>query len=158
MRLRGQVLFNGVMVLVALWALYATKDWSIKTALYPRVIGVPFLLLAAVEFALSLRGEDAEGSGRAMDVSFAVAESPAVAMQRTLATIGWLLAFFAGIYLLGFSLAIPVFVFAYVKGQGQESWLLSTALAVLAWLGFYGLFVRLLHLPFPDGWLLQVLR
>ncbi|HEY3246767.1 MAG TPA: tripartite tricarboxylate transporter TctB family protein [bacterium] len=158
MRLRGQVIFSGAVMLVALWALYATKDWSIKTALYPRVIGVPFLILAATEFVLSLRGPDPEGTGRAMDVSFDVTVPPPVAMRRTLTTIGWLLAFFAGIYLVGLPWAVPLFVFLYVKGQGRESWLLSLALAAVAWLGFYALFIRLLHLPFAEGWLLQLLR
>lgn len=153
MRLRGQVLFNGLILLAALWALYATRDWSIKTALYPRVVGVPLVALAAAEFVLSLRGEEPEGSGRAMDVQISVSASPALALRRTLATAGWLGGFFLGIILLGFPVAVPVFVFAYLKSHG-ESWGVSILLAAAAWLGFYALFIRLLHLPFGNGLLL----
>ena len=42
----------------------------------------------------------------------------------------------------------------YLKFQGGESWVLSITLTVVAWLFFHGLFVRLLHLPFPDGLLM----
>jgi hypothetical protein len=42
-------------------------------------------------------------------------------------------------------------MFAYFKFQGGESWVLSTTLTVIAWLFFYGLFVKLLTLPFPEG-------
>jgi hypothetical protein len=46
---------------------------------------------------------------------------------------------------------VPLIVFLYLKVQSRESWLLSVTLAVFAWLFFYGLFDRLLHIPFPDG-------
>ncbi|MGH2348651.1 MAG: tripartite tricarboxylate transporter TctB family protein [bacterium] len=158
MAFNGRTLFSGVILLVALWALYATRDWAFNTALYPRVVGVPLILLAAVEFVLSLRGRDGGEGGRAMDVQISTATEPAVAMRRTITTIGWLLGFFGGIWLLGFPVAIPIFVFAYLKFQGRESWLISIALAAAAWAGFDGLFVRLLHLPFGQGELLGLLR
>jgi len=158
MQFNGRTLFSGFILLVALWAVYATKDWAFNTALYPRVVGVPLILLAGAEFLLSLRGREGGAGGRAMDVQISTTTEPAVAMRRTITTIGWLLGFFAGIWLLGFPLAIPVFVFAYLKFQGQESWFISLALAAAAWAGFYGLFVRLLHLPFGEGILLGLMR
>jgi hypothetical protein len=85
-----------------------------------------------------------------MDVQISTENAPA-AMRRTLITLAWLLAFFAGIWLLGFPVAVPIFVFAYLKFQGRESWVTSIGLAAGAWAGFYGLFVRLLHLPFLNG-------
>jgi hypothetical protein len=42
-------------------------------------------------------------------------------------------------------------VFLYLKFQSRESWPLTIALTMVAWIFFYGLFDRLLHLPFPDG-------
>lgn len=155
MRPRGRVLFSLFILLLVIWALYATRDWPIKTALYPRVVGVPLVLLAAAEFVLSLRGREPEDGGRAMDVQFSTSASPEVAARRTIATFAWLGGFFLSVILLGFSLAIPLFVFAYLKGQGRESWILSVILAAVAWLGFYLLFVRLLHLPFGEGLLLR---
>lgn len=42
----------------------------------------------------------------------------------------------------------------YLKLQGGEGWLLSIVITAVAWGAFYGLFDRLLHLPFPAGWVL----
>jgi hypothetical protein len=46
-------------------------------------------------------------------------------------------------------------VVAYLRFEGKESWLFSGAFALMVWGAFYGLFERLLHLPFPPGWLLE---
>jgi hypothetical protein len=65
--------------------------------------------------------------------------------------IAWMGGFYLAVILIGFSLAIPLFVFAYLRGQAKEAWTISLLLPAVAWLGFYLLFVRLLHLPFVDG-------
>jgi hypothetical protein len=48
--------------------------------------------------------------------------------------------------------AVPLFVFLYLKLQANEGWILSAAFTAGVWAFFYGLFDRLLHLPFPAGW------
>jgi hypothetical protein len=75
-----------------------------------------------------------------------------VALRRTIATFGWLVGFALLIVGLGFSLAIPIFVLLYLKVSAREAWPRSLALAVVAWAIVHGLFVRLLNLPFPEGW------
>jgi len=54
------------------------------------------------------------------------------------------------VWLLGFTITIPLMVFAYLRSY-KERWVLSVTLTILAWVFFYMLFVRLLNLPFPDG-------
>ena len=66
----------------------------------------------------------------------------------------WMLAFFAAIALLGFMVAVPLFLFLYLKLQGGEGWAMSIGLTAGVFAAFYGLFDALLHLPFPAGWLL----
>ena len=46
---------------------------------------------------------------------------------------------------------IPLMVFTYLKIQSDESWPLSIGLTAAAWFSFWGLFVKVLNLPFPDG-------
>jgi lipoprotein signal peptidase len=77
-----------------------------------------------------------------------------VAMRRTLAGFAWIAGFFAIIVLAGFPAAVAIFLLAYLRLQAKESWLLSIVLTAVVWGAFYGLFDRMLHLPFPDGWLL----
>ena len=86
-----------------------------------------------------------------MDFQFSQEIDPQVARRRTINIFSWIVGFFLGIWLLGFVITIPLLVFTYLKIQSNESWITSVALTIAAWLVFYGLFVRLLTLPFPQG-------
>lgn len=157
MRFSGRVLFSGAVALLAAWAVAQTVGWPIKTSLYPRVVGIPLLILAAIETVLSLRGKEEAGAGEAMDVALSEEVPPDVAVRRTVAILIWTGGFYLVIILIGFPVAIPLFVLAYLRGQAKEAWIISLLLPALAWLGFYLLFVRLLHTPFADGLLWQAL-
>ena len=63
----------------------------------------------------------------------------------------WLGFLISLIYLLGFLLTVPLFLFLFLKFQGKHSWFVSgvTSLAVLVFT--YGLFGILLSVPFPEG-------
>jgi len=156
MRLKPESLFSLAIVLVAAGALVLTQPWSIKTALYPRTIAIPLLILAITEFVFSLRARPA-ARGQAMDFALSEGVEPQVAMRRTLGIVAWILGFFAAIVLLGFPIAVPLFVFAYLRDAARAPWVLTLVLVALAWVVFDGLFVRLLHLPFPTGLLLRLL-
>ncbi|MDR7484906.1 MAG: tripartite tricarboxylate transporter TctB family protein [Armatimonadota bacterium] len=146
----GRVLFAGGVTLLAAWALAQTTGWPIKTALYPRVVGIPLLALAIAETVLSLRGREDERH-EAVDVTLSTEVPPRVAGRRTAAVITWMGGFYLGVLLIGFPRAVPLFVFAYLRGQAGESWITALLLAASAWLGFTLLFVNLLHIPFADG-------
>lgn len=158
MRRNSQALFALVILAFGVWALLATQGWRIHTALYPRVIGVPLVVLAAIEVVLSLRGKQEAVDHQAMDTGLSTALPAPIALQRTIAAFAWVVGFFLIIVLVGFPVAIPVFVFANLRFQGRESWVLSTVLAAIAWLTFELVFDRVLHLPFAEGLLWQVLR
>jgi hypothetical protein len=66
-----------------------------------------------------------------------------------------MIAFLALIVLLGFPIAVAVFMLVYLKVQAKEGWLFSIVLTAAVWGAFYGLFDMMLHLPFPAGWLLE---
>ncbi len=158
MRPKGPILFALVIAAVAAWALLETRGWAIKSALYPRAIGVPLLLLALTEAALSLRGRPENGPERQpMDVELSGDADTAVTARRTVAIFAWIAGFFLGIVALGFPVAVPLFTLAYLIGQARERWVPSVILSALAWLIFYQLFIRLLHIPFAQGLLWGVL-
>jgi len=136
---------------VAGYAFYASSGWPFRTALFPRLIALPILVLALIEMALSIWGSEREHEGHAVDFQFTDTVEPALAMKRTIAIMIWTLGFLALIVLVGFPLAVPIFVFAYLKIAGRESWMLTIVLTVTSWLFMEGLFNRFLHLPFPEG-------
>jgi hypothetical protein len=78
-----------------------------------------------------------------------------VARRRTAIAVAWIGGFFVLILLLGFPIAVPLLVFAYLKLQGKETWTFSAAFTLALWAAFYGLFDQLLHLPFPAGWVFE---
>lgn len=129
------------------------QDWRMQARLYPWAIGIPMLILAIVQVILDLKGIKAKQSSDAtpMDYQFSQVTDPVTARKRTIIMFSWLVGFFFGIWLLGFPIAIALMMFTYLKFQGNESWVLSIALTVIAWLFFWGLFVKLLTLPFPEG-------
>ena len=137
--------------LVAAYALYASWSWPFRTALFPRVIALPIFFLAVTEWALSVWGSETAQEGHAVDFQLTETVEPALARKRTIAIIAWTLGFFVLILLVGFPLAVPIFVFAYLKIAGREPWTLAIILTAVAWITMEGLFDRFLHIPFPDG-------
>jgi cytochrome b561 len=128
----------GIM-LAAAYAVFAAKGWQWKAALFPLAIGIPLFFLAAIEVAWTLAAREAP-------------EEPAPSSALPWA---WMVAFLALIVLLGFPIAVAIFVLVYLKVQAKEGWLFSIVLTAAVWGAFYGLFDLMLHLPFPAGWLLE---
>ena len=79
---------------------------------------------------------------------------PEAVRHRTLSIIGWIAGCFLAIWLLGFSYAVPLFIFVYLKLEAREGWLMTVVVTFLSWLFFYMLFERMLNVPFPDPLLL----
>jgi hypothetical protein len=111
------------------------------------------IILAIVQVILDLKGfrPKQTSDGAPVDYQFSTSVDPALARRRTINIFVWILGFFVGLVFLGFTITIPLLVFTYLKFQGREGWLISIVLSVCALLMFYGLFVRLLVLPFPEG-------
>jgi hypothetical protein len=133
------------------WAVASTFGWPWKAALFPLVIAIPVFCLAASEVLWVIFGSTVRSDSPDFQLS---AKSPSrVMLRRTLTGTAWIVGFFVAVVLLGFPVAVPFFVFLYAKVQGRESWAASLALALGVWGIFYGLLDRLLHLPFPEGWI-----
>ncbi|HEX2332312.1 MAG TPA: tripartite tricarboxylate transporter TctB family protein [Burkholderiales bacterium] len=142
----------GVMA-VSGYAVVAAWFWPWKAALFPLVIGIPLFMLSAAEAAWVLFGKTERGVVQDFQIARDVPEREVV--RRSAAAVAWIVGFFAGIVLFGFALAVPLFVFLYLKLQAKEGWIFSAAFTAGVWAFFYGLFDRLLHLPFPAGWALS---
>ncbi len=140
-----------VLVMIATgYGVVTAWHWPAKAALFPLAIGIPLFCFAAAEAAWALFGSRERG-GAAMDFQVSVEGH---GTRRTGIAVAWMLGFFAAIMLLGFPIAVPLFVFLYLRLQGREGWVLSVVMTAVVWALFYGLFDRLLHLPFAVGWLL----
>jgi hypothetical protein len=139
----------GIMVMSGYGVIAATA-WPWKAALFPLAIGIPLFCLAAAEALWVLFAKE-ETQTQARDFQLTTSKD---SVRRTAVAFGWMLAFFAAIVLLGFPIAVPLFVFLYLRIQGREGWPMTIVMTLAVWGVFYGLFDYLLHLPFPTGWLL----
>jgi hypothetical protein len=144
-----------LVMLVSGYGVLTAWDWPAKAALFPLAIGIPLFCLGAAEAAWVLLGAREEKKAGPMDSQLRL---PKDGLRRAALAVGWMLGFFAAIVLLGFPLAVPLFVLLYLRLQGGERWLVCIVTTAAVWGFFYGLFDRLLHLPFPAGWLLSFLR
>lgn len=137
MRLSGAALFSLGLAALAAYAVYAALRWPPKAALFPLTMGVPLLVLAAAQIVIDLRDPPDP--------------APAQARRRTFTVFAWMAGFIALVLLLGFPIAVPVFVFSYLAMESREGWVVSAAAAAAAWGLFHLLFQRLLHFPFAAG-------
>jgi len=155
MRFKLQVLFGLLVAIFFAFFIYEAREWRLQARLYPWAIGIPMLLLALGHIVLELRGKTRRDSSGSAPVDFQFTHTQtvdeSVARQRTLNIFCWIFGFLVAIWLLGFSVSVPFFVFLYLKFQAREGWLLSVLFTAASWLLFWGLFDRLLHLPFPEG-------
>lgn len=151
MRISGGALFSFFLAAAAAYAVVAAWAWPLKAKLFPIVMGIPLLVLALAQLFLELRGKVEARKEPAMDLAHSDEVPPDVAFRRTAAIFGWMAAFVLLVLLLGFSLAVPVFVFSYLITQSSAGWALAIALTAAAWGFFHGLFERLLRFPFETG-------
>ena len=132
-------------------AVYIASGWPWKAALFPIVIGIPVFCLAAAEVLWVLLGT--ASADPALDFRISSDLPARTIARRTLQAAAWMAGFFAAIALTGFPVAVPLFVFLYLRLQGGESWVSSLAFSAAVWGCFYAIFGWLLRLPFPAGWI-----
>jgi hypothetical protein len=150
----GKVVFSMGLIFCLAWALWESRTFGPRAGLFPWAIGYPLLLLSVLQLVLTLMGRD-KGTQVVSMGEFEIPAEPEVprdiANKRTMQISFWIFAYFLAIWLLGFSYAVPLMVFAHVKFGAAEKWPLSLALTAGGWAFFYLLFERSLHVPFPPG-------
>ena len=166
MRNRFGLLFSLALVALFAGALVGAQGFRAQARLFPIVIAVAGLALALVQLGQEIRRQrspagNAERVGEAgpEEMQEQADQLPAEDQRRrTVAILGWLLAYVLAIWLLGFPLAVPILVGAYLKLGARESWLASAGFALACGAFFYGVFVRLIRIPFEDGVLFALLQ
>jgi hypothetical protein len=143
---RERLLFSSFVALVIVAALFVAKDWPIRAS-------IVILLLGSIGLALALA--QVIGDFRALRAGSRSArptyETPAqehVGRWGSLEIWAWLWGLFFAIHLIGFLVALPLFVFLYVKVYGGR-WLTASVLTAGTWGFLYGVFEQILHVPWP---------
>jgi hypothetical protein len=159
MRFRPKDLMNLCLMAIAVGVVITAVEWPFKTAFFPMLVSVFLFFGATADLLLNLFGsKEVAKKGGAVDFQLSEDIDPALANRRTLLCFAWIMGFFLLIILFGFTLAVPVLVFLFLKFQARERWGITLVLTGSSLVFFFGLFVWLLNIPFAEGWIVEGLK
>ena len=143
MKLEGLLftVFIGVVMAGALWF---AREWPIRASIGVLVLGSIGVVLAIWQLLLDLRKSGAATTRSQF-------EMPLPANDTRWGNVEiwcWIVGFYLLIVIIGFPIAVPLFVLAYGKFYGA-GWRLSATLSAIAWAFVYGVFEKILHVPWP---------
>jgi len=148
---KGRILFSLFLIAVAAYAVRSAWGWAFKASLFPLSVSIPLILLAAAQLLLDLFGKAETASGPSVDLEFGADVPPEIARRRVSAVLLWIAGFILLVFLLGFPVAVPVFMLSYLKLQSGAGWRQSIGITVGAWGFFYIVFERVIRLQFEAG-------
>jgi hypothetical protein len=155
-RLPKQSLLTVLLVAVFGYVIFEALGQPIQSMLFPVTVGIIGLALTLYQLARELLGAfTTAGAGipagdDAADFAASDEEKTREGRQRALEQFGWLGGLLIALWLLGFYVTVPLMVALYLL-RHRERPLLVAGLAVGTALVVWGVFDKLLHLPFPRG-------
>lgn len=158
MRYSGKTLMSLCTMMIASWAVITALKWPLRTAIFPVIIGIPVFFMAMGEFLFSLYEREEIANKKSGEGVKPSEKKEVLPVSQSLLAFALIIGFFLLILFFGFPIGIPLFVFLYLKFYGRERWGISVGLAATAWACFFGLFIWLLNIPFPEGWVQKGLR
>lgn len=155
-RFQARSLLTLFLMGVFIYVVAEAWDMPLQARLFPFTIGAIALGLLTLQLLREVfvpeKSGPAEHSGADMD--FTEEEATREGKQRAIELFAWIFGFVLGLWLLGFYTAIPLMIFLYLL-RHRESPILVVLLPVCTWALTWGIFDRLLHLPFPPGVLIE---
>ena len=146
-----KIIFTSIVGLVMLAALYIAKDWPIRASIIILLLGGIGVILASIQFIFDLKDMRSDNS-KVLRPTYEVQAIEHQGRWGSLEIWAWLWGLFLAIHLIGFPIALPLFVFSYVKLYGG-GWITALLLTGLTWGFIYGLYDYLLSVPWPKPWL-----
>jgi hypothetical protein len=149
--LKGRIIFCAFLIIVAASAIYMALDWPFKAKLFPLSVSIPLLILASIQLLQLIFGKPETDDSAAVDMEFSSDVPPEIERRRVISAFSWIVGFIVCVYLIGFPLTIPLFIFVYLKFESGVGWFRTFLSTALTWAIFYGLFEKLVHLQFEQG-------
>ena len=146
-----KIIFTSFIGLVILTALYVAKDWPVRASIIILLLGGIGVILVLLQVTFDLKDIRANKA----EIVRPIYEVRAVEHQGRWGSLeiwAWLWGLFFAIHLIGFPIALPLFVFLYVKLYGG-GWLSAIIMPMVTWAFLMGLYDYLLSVPWPEPWL-----
>jgi TctA family transporter len=156
-RLTPRAAFPALMLCLFAVMLAQAQDWERAAKIVPLIVGTGAVFFGFWALVMELIGQPIETAaptvaGRTihMDIASHVGHMPtAVKLGRGAIFFGWIGAFLATMAILGLIPTVPIFIVAYMRFEGRERWSLVIPMAATMTAFIYGLFDRLLAIPWP---------
>jgi hypothetical protein len=155
-RLSPRAIFPALLLCLFAAMLAETFEWETAARIVPIIVAVGALFFGTLAFLGEIfpprPAPETGTAGRTihMDIASHVAHLPtATKLLRGAGFFGWIGGFLAMMATVGLIPTVPLFVIAYMRIEGRERWSLALPMATVMTLFIYGLFDRLLSIPWP---------
>jgi TctA family transporter len=132
-------------------AFWSGTGWRFSARLMPQTAAAAGLVVIACAGIMLLVGK---GQPRAAAKSLehaGPALSPKTVYGRLGVEVAWLAGFLAAVWLIGLMPTMGLYMFFYMATSGRTRWTTALIITVALWIGFYVLFDKLLHVPWPPS-------
>ncbi len=155
LKLTPSALFTLVIFLLFSFAVFTASGWSYQTRMFPWAIGIPAMSLSLVQFGIEIwrarRPTTIEDTTGIMDLPVDRSVPVSLVIHRAANMFGWLFGLFAAVWLVGFLIAVPLFMVLYLTFQAQEKWWVTLASTACVMLFVLGVFHYVIHVPWLEG-------
>jgi len=149
-RLNSGLVVAGLITVCAVLVLVAAYSYQGISGTFPQLVGWILLGLALLELGMQVNAVIRPADpGRSAD------EPEAVSVVKELKAFGWLGILLLALYLVGFLISTPLYVFAFLRLSGRLSLAMSSTIAVGATVFVYVVFVQLLKYKLFPGVLMM---
>jgi hypothetical protein len=145
MMLNARIFLAGLMLAVFGAMTAVALNYPAKAAFVPLVIGVPGTVLCLIQLGTELRA------------SHAGTAAPSTRdVRREWVMFGWIVGFVATVTLLGFLVAAPIVLYAYLRFNAKEPHWLAALMALGGLALIYGVFEYTLEVTLFEGLLTPI--
>ena len=148
----------GIWVVAALGfavAFWSAIGWRFSARLMPQTAAATGLIVVAcagiMVMAANRQRQPRAGRTSMENVGPGAELSAKTVYGRLVVELLWLLGFLAAVWLIGLMPAMGLYMFSYMATSGKTRWPTALIITVSVWIGFYFLFVKLLHVPWPPS-------
>lgn len=149
MKIQGKTYFLLVITAIILVMLISSLFLSAPAAQMPLVVGGATMVLVVVELTGQLR------ESRKLAKDEKVKTSDGSKLRSYLNAGMWLGSVFVVLYLFGFMIAIPAFIFAFMKTH-KSGWFASIAFAAITTVAMYVIFTIVMEVEFWPGYIMEL--
>ena len=137
-------------------AFWSAAGWRFSARLMPQTAAAAGLIVIACAGIMvvlaKLQGKPILKSKTAYEVMGAFGDlTEKTIYARLVVEAMWLVGLVIGVLLIGLMPAMGLYMFLYMSTAGKTRWPTALIITVSLWIGFYFLFVKLLHVPWPPS-------